>query len=291
MPEPALLARDALAALIDLAPTLLSVFLLGLTGSTHCVGMCGGIVAALSERTARMAGPASGERAGSGSAGGPGGASHVIMRVAGPRAMARHPRTALGARLAYNAGRIASYTLAGAIAGSAGSAAWLASHLLPVQQIAFAASSLVMILIGLHLARFQAPARALEGAGARLWPLLSPYARASLRLGGLPGALLAGAAWGWVPCGLVYGMLVAALVSASPLAGALIALAFGLGTLPALLALGWATERGLTSGRRRPALGRLVGLLLIAFALAGLARIDPLERLHQVGSACVNWLR
>jgi len=291
MLEAALPSGDALAALADLAPTLLSVFLLGLTGSAHCIGMCGGIVTALSQRPSKGQPVLPESRARLASLGQQAAVPRIFAVVEHRRSAPPRASSALGTRLAYNAGRIASYTLAGAIAGSAGSAAWLASHLLPVQQIAFAASSLVMIAIGLHLAGVQAPARALEGVGARLWPLLSPYARASLRLDGLGGALLAGAAWGWVPCGLVYGMLVAALVSASPLAGAMIALAFGLGTVPGLLALGWATDRGFASPGSRPRLRRIVGIVLIGFALAGLARINPLERLHEFGNACVSWLR
>ena len=86
---------------------------------------------------------------------------------------------------------------------------------------------------------------------------------------------------------MVYGVLVAALVSGSALQGAELALAFGLGTLPNLLALGWsaaAARRWL--GHR--ALRVAAGVLVVAFGVAGLARIDPLARLHQVVDACLS---
>jgi sulfite exporter TauE/SafE len=158
----------------------------------------------------------------------------------------------------YNLGRIGSYTLAGALAGTVGSAAWISSHLLPLQQAAFAIGSLMMILIGLHLTGLPVLAHWLERAGSRVWRLVEPAARWSLRRSGMAGALLAGAAWGWVPCGMVYSVLTAALVSGSAASGAAIMLAFGVGTLPGLTAFGWLARQGLAR-TRSPTLLRAAG--------------------------------
>jgi len=262
-----------------LAPMLVSAFLLGVGGVAHCIGMCGGIVTTLNRRA--------------GSA--PAGVS-VVTFSASHAAAIRHPAPTAGGQpsvampVAYNLGRIGSYTLAGALAGTVGSAVWLGSNLLPLQQAAFAIGSLMMILIGLHLAGIPVLSHWLERVGSRVWKLIEPAARRSLRRGGLTGALLAGAAWGWVPCGMVYSVLTAALVSGSATAGAAIALAFGLGTLPALTALGWLTRRGLAQ-TRSPALMRAAGVLIVMWGVAGLLRIDPLAHLQQFGEACVSGFR
>jgi len=279
----------SIAAMIDaalaapswplLAPMLVSAFLLGLAGAAHCIGMCGGIVTMLNRRAAST----------------PEGVS-VLTFTASHTAAMRHPAPTAGGQpsvampVAYNLGRIGSYTLAGALAGTVGSAAWLGSHLLPLQQTAFAIGSLMMILIGLHLAGIPVLSHWLERVGSRLWKLIEPAARRSLRRDGLSGALLAGAAWGWVPCGMVYSVLTAALVSGSATAGAAIALAFGLGTLPGLTAFGWLTRRGLAQ-TRSPALMRAAGVLIVMWGVAGLLRIDPLAHLQQFGEACVSGFR
>lgn len=244
---------------------LLAVFLFGLLGSTHCVGMCGGIVATLNGRTRT-----------------------TTIVVEQPSKAAR--RGALKLQIAYNGGRLASYTMAGLVAGATGSAATLAEHLLPVQQIAFIAGSLVMMVIGLQMIGVAAVPSALERAGQRVWPLVQPLARATLGLPGLRGAFAAGLAWGWVPCAMVYGVLALAIVSGHPVSGALIMLVFGLGTAPALIGLGWASARG---ARRfdTTRLRRAIGLLIMGFALAGLARLDPIGHIHQFGEFCLSWIR
>jgi hypothetical protein len=86
---------------------------------------------------------------------------------------------------------------------------------------------------------------------------------------------------------MVYGVLVAALLSGSALQGAALMLAFGAGTLPNLLLIG----AGAAAGQRwlaRPAPRRLAGLLVAGFGLAGLARLDPGAHLHRVVDACLS---
>lgn len=243
--------------------TLLSVFLVGLLGGLHCAGMCGGIVSVMS------------------SAGG-GAARRVVPIVPARRS------TPLPVLLGYNLGRILSYTIAGALAGAVGSAAFLARSLLPVQQVAFVAANLVLIGLGLYLTGALRSVAVLEVAGQGLWRALRPLASRMLAVDGFRRAFGAGMVWGWVPCGMVYGVLVAALVSGSALQGAALALAFGLGTLPNLLALGWSAH---AAGRllSRPGLRIAAGVLVIAFGLAGLARLDPLAHAQRLVDACISF--
>jgi hypothetical protein len=250
--------------------TLISVFLVGLLGGVHCAGMCGGIVAVL----------------GSGRGATPPRQDGLAGRKAIPIVAARR-RGSLAVLLGYNAGRITSYAIAGALAGALGSTAALVRHLLPVQQVAFVAANLLLIAMGLYLTGALRSVALLETAGQGLWRVLRPLASRALAADDLPRAFGAGMVWGWVPCGMVYGVLIAALVSGSATQGAALMLAFGLGTLPNLLALGWSA--GLARrwlGRRGPRIA--AGLLVIAFGIMGLARVDPMAHLHRVGEFCLT---
>jgi len=245
--------------------TLLSVFLLGLLGGLHCAGMCGGIASVMGASARRR----------------PSGPSVAIPVVA------ERPASALPRLLGYNAGRVLSYTVVGALAGALGSTALLVRNVLPVQQAASVATNLVLIAIGLHLTGVLRSFGALEAAGARLWRWLRPAATRLLSADRVSGAFAAGLVWGLVPCGMVYGVLIAALVSGSPLQGAALMLAFGLGTLPNLVALGWSAAAVRRWLDRKP-VRVAAGLLVIAFGIAGLARIDPAKRLHSVVDACIS---
>lgn len=280
--------------------TLFSVFLVGLLGGLHCAGMCGGIVSVMSAAGARSSSsrwaadrvppPAAGVSAAV--ATGPGlPAAHAGLPT--PRVIpivAARAATPLPVLLGYNLGRISSYTVAGALVGALGSTAFLAEHLLPVQQIAFVLANLVLIGLGLHLTGALRSVAFLEFAGQGLWRRLRPLAARLLAVDGFGRAFRAGIVWGWVPCGMVYSVLVAALVSGSALHGAGLALAFGLGTLPNLLALGWSAHaarrwlnhRGLRIG---------AGLLVIAFGIAGLTRLDPLAHANALVDACLTFLK
>jgi len=249
--------------------TLLSVFLLGLLGGFHCAGMCGGIVSVIGANAARRR---------------PSGPAIAIPVVA------ERPARALPLLLGYNAGRIATYTAIGALAGALGSTAALAQGLLPVQQAAFVVANLVLIAIGLYLTGVLRALGVLEVAGQGLWRRIAPLASRLLAAQRPSGAFAAGLVWGLVPCGMVYGVLIAALVSGSAARGAALMLAFGLGTLPNLLALGWSAR----SARRwldRRGVRVAAGAVVIAFGLAGLARLDPGAHLHTVVDACIDLFR
>jgi len=246
--------------------SLFSAFLLGLLGGAHCASMCGGIVTVL-------------------------GARHRIIPIRAVDAATGEPVIASASApsrlqpLAYNLGRISSYAVAGAIAGAVGSTAWLGRHMLPIQQYAFVAANLVMIVLGLALVLGAGRLGFLERLGTGAWKRLAPTAARLLGAQGFRGALAAGAVWGWVPCGMVYGVLVAALVSGSAVDGAALMLAFGLGTLPNLLALGWLVQRG-APWLDRPWVRLAAGVMVVAFGVAGLLRIDPVANIHSVIDAC-----
>jgi sulfite exporter TauE/SafE len=179
--------------------SLLTALLAGLLGGVHCVGMCGGIVAAFSFRADGSAPP-------------------------------------FRPHLAYNLGRVLSYMVFGALAGALGASLKLTGFM-PVQVALFVLAQVVMILLGLYLAGFNQWVLVFERAGGALWCRVKPLFQKLLPVKSLPQAVLAGMAWGWLPCGLVYSVLVSALAAGSATSGAALMLAFGLGTLPNLLGM------------------------------------------------------
>jgi sulfite exporter TauE/SafE len=212
----------------------LAAFVVGLLGGVHCVGMCGGIVGALTfglpeerrDRVGRM----------------------------------------LPFQLAYNLGRIASYTLAGAIMGGLGV---LLARMLPVyyaQQALLALAGIFMILLGLYLAGWWSGLSRVEAAGGVLWRRIEPLGRRLLPVRSPARALVLGLLWGWLPCGLVYSVLIWSVSAGSAAAGAGLMLAFGLGTLPNLLAMGLLAS-ALARWARRPAVRRMAGGLVIALGV------------------------
>ncbi|MBN8448482.1 MAG: sulfite exporter TauE/SafE family protein [Candidatus Accumulibacter sp.] len=181
----------------------LALLLIGLLGGTHCVGMCGGIVGALS-----LGAPAG-----------------------------------LGLHLAYNAGRIVSYATAGAIAGALGEASMALSGQLPVRTIFYLLANLMLIALGLYLMGMTRALAFSERLGQKLWRHLQPLSRRYLPARSAAQAFPLGLLWGWLPCGLVYSALATALTSGSAWHGAGLMLAFGLGTLPNLLLAGLLATR------------------------------------------------
>ena len=206
-----------------------ALFLVGLLGGTHCIGMCGGIVSALS--------------------------------------MSATSRPSL--HLAYNAGRILSYGVAGAIAGALGGASLALSEQLPARLILFVLANLMLVALGLYLMGVTRALAFSERFGAKLWRHLQPLTRRYLPARTVAQAFPLGLLWGWLPCGLVYSALVTALASGSAASGALMMLAFGLGTLPNLLLAGLLAVR-LKAYAAKPAVRLAAGLLVLCFGLWGL---------------------
>lgn len=215
-----------------------SLFLLGVASGVHCVGMCGGFVAAISAR-------------------------HVIrLHVEGERRAPRWRRLAL-----FNAGRITSYAVAGAVTGAAGGAL---NTFLGAQTVLYVIANVLLIAIGLHLAGATRVLAPLEALGAPLWRRMQPLVARSMR--GSP--YFAGLFWGWLPCGLVYGALAAVAFAGSAHAGAVAMAAYGLGTLPWLMGAGLAF-----AWLQRKMVRAAAGGAVLAFGVYGLAHGTDLRGL------------
>lgn len=228
--------------------SLMAVFLVGLLGGVHCLGMCGSLVGVFSSQV--------------------------------PLARARWPF-----HLAYSGGRIASYALAGALAGTIGQAGLLMRDAVPVQHLLFALSSVMLVLLGLYLAGWWGVLRRVERLGNGLWRMLQPYTSRLLPLNTVPRALALGVLWGWLPCGLVYSVLVTALASGDAAQGALTMAAFGLGTLPNLLFIGLFWER-LRGHVQSLAVRRIAGVSVMAFGVYGLIKVAYTFALYGWTGAC-----
>jgi len=223
-----------------------AAFVVGLLGGVHCIGMCGGIVSALV------------------GAGGEG-----------------FPRWKL--RLGYNIGRIASYAMAGAVAGTVGGASLLLARALPVQMVALVLANLLLVGLGLYLAGFSNLVARLEGPGRQIWRHIQPMTRRLLPADNWWRSLALGGLWGWLPCGLVYSILATALLAGSAAGGAAVMLAFGLGTLPNLLMAGAAFDRL----RSRVGIRVVAGGLVAGFGLLGLLRATALPDAIRRGVLCL----
>jgi uncharacterized protein len=224
--------------------TLVAAFVVGLLGGVHCAGMCGGIVAALSLGTTRpevSAGDA------------PRGASMPLL-------------------LAYNIGRILSYVVAGAIAGGAG---WFATRMMDVNQAQLVLqipAGLFMVALGLYLAGWWHGLARVERAGGVLWRRLEPLGRRFMPVRSSSQAMVLGLVWGWLPCGLVYSVLIWSIASGGALQGAALMGAFGLGTLPNLLLMGVMAAR-LGGVLRAYGVRTVAGLLVAGFGVYMLVQV------------------
>ncbi|HMA90625.1 MAG TPA: sulfite exporter TauE/SafE family protein [Burkholderiales bacterium] len=174
-------------------------------------------------------------------------------------------------QLAFNFGRITSYAAVGAGAGLIGSAGAWAAGAAPAQAALYVLANAMLVLVGLHLAGAGRLLGGIEALGAPLWRRLQPLAARLLPAQRPSQAYAAGLVWGWLPCGLVYGALAAAAFAGGPAAGALAMLAFGLGTLPNLLAAGLAAAR-LRAFTARRAVRLAAGALVFGFGAVGLAQ-------------------
>lgn len=237
------------------AAPLLPVFLAGLLGSVHCVGMCGGIVSALS-----VAQPRRQSR--------PLGHQQAVPTIAIIPLRSRPPVLRVAA---YNAGRIGSYAVAGAIAGGASQAALTLLQLSSLQQALYWIANLMLIALGLYLSELWRGLAYLEAAGQHAWRHIRPLLAPMLPMDTPLRALALGSLWGWLPCGMVYSMLLTALMSGSASAGAMVMVAFGLGTLPMLFGLGLAGER-LRQAMQRRSVRLACGLVVASFGVLGIVR-------------------
>lgn len=212
-----------------------AAFAIGLFGGVHCLGMCGGLISALGfTRQANQQG-------------------FTIL-------------------LAYNLGRISSYAMAGALVGGFGAATLSLIGLHTAQQLLYFLAALFMIALGLYLAGIWRGVARLERIGSLFWPKLEPLSRRFIPIKSPLQALPFGMIWGWLPCGLVYTILIWSLSAGSALNGLLLMLAFGLGTLPNLLLMGVAASR-LNQLTRQPTIRLVAGLVVSLFGVVMLVRL------------------
>jgi sulfite exporter TauE/SafE len=178
--------------------------------------------------------------------------------------------------LAYNGGRIASYVAAGALTGAIGAAGLSLRGTPLVQQLLLALMGGALLLMGAYIAGLAPLVRTIESAGTALWRLIEPHSRRFLPVESLPRAFGLGMVWGWLPCGMVYAALIAALATADPWHGAALMLAFGLGTLPNLLAIGAVLGRVPRLVRSRASRALLAAVIMGVGAFGIVKSIQPM---------------
>ena len=227
----------------EFAPIISAALLTGLLGSAHCLGMCAGISGLFAVN-----------------------AEISTLRRQLPMA------------IAYNAGRVLTYALLGAIVATFGGILVDARPTLarPILLI----TGTVIILIGLQVAFNWRLLNPLERMGAVLWQKLAPVAKHFVPVTSVPRAMGLGLLWGWLPCGLVYSVLLIAATSAAPLAGATTMVAFGIGTMPAMVLTGVGAAQLSAFMRRRAA---RLGLGLVIVALGVLTVAMPVSRWLSAG--------
>ena len=234
---------------MDTPVTLTSAFLLGLFTTLHCIGMCGGIIGALS--------------------------------LGLPAEIRDNKAKLLFFVGTYNIGRIISYSLAGLIAGALGAEVLASSGFKQGNHLFHYMGIAMMIAVGLYLSGWLPQLARVEKIGVPLWKKLEPIGRRLMPVNNPLKALAYGLVWGWLPCGMVYFALIWSLSAGSATQGALIMLAFGLGTLPMLLAAGFMTS-WITKFTRNSKIRTAFGLLIIAMAIGSL--FIPMGQKHNHGT-------
>jgi uncharacterized protein len=190
--------------------TFIIAFNLGLFSTAHCVGMCGGIL--------------------------------TTMMFATPQAGQKTKLNVFKRSLAYNLGRISSYSIAGLIVGILGEQFIELSQNTNAHFILQCVAALVLIGLALNILGLFATNKLTESIGMKLWKIIQPLGKHLYPINTLWRALLFGMLWGWLPCGLVYSALLLSLSAGTALAGMLTMLFFGLGTLPGMLTTGYFSD-------------------------------------------------
>lgn len=209
-------------------------FLLGLLGSAHCIGMCGGFAAAI-------------------------GATRQPLWPA------------LARQLVYSAGRVFTYAFLGAVGGFIG--IYLSQYgttLVSAQRVFSMLAGLIMILVGASvLGLFRLGWFRSIGLSELAAPMFARF----LNTRGWGGFFLAGLANGFLPCGLVYAILATAVAAQDMGKGAIIMVAFGTGTIPAMVAIGCGA---MLLGRAvRERIFKVAACLVLAMGVVTIARAWP----------------
>ena len=217
--------------------SLSAAFLIGLFSSVHCIGMCGSIIGALS--------------------------------LSLPATIRENRFKRFSFVTSYNIGRILSYTIAGLIAGGIGMGLFEGTGFSSGHKVLQIVGTAMMVTIGLYLAGWLPQVAYFEKIGVPIWRRLEPIGRKMMPVDSIVKAFVYGMVWGWLPCGLVYTVLIWTLTSGSAINGALTMLAFGLGTLPSLISAGIMTS-WLTRFSQSQTARRVIGVLIILMAIGSL---------------------
>ncbi|MBE9563205.1 MAG: sulfite exporter TauE/SafE family protein [Proteobacteria bacterium] len=209
--------------------TVVSAFLAGLLSAAHCIGMCGSIVGALT------------------------------LTIPNNQSLWLY-------LLSYNLGRIISYTMAGLAVGFLGASVADQLSLHDYHFIILQISGIFMIVLGLYMGDWWLGLSKLEQMGAHLWCKLEPWGQSLIPVKHPWQAFSFGLIWGWLPCGLVYSILAFSLASCDTWQGGMLMLAFGLGTLPSLLALG-ATAKWIINFTNNYYVRKFTAMLIVIFGL------------------------
>ena len=185
---------------------LLTAFFVGLLGSGHCFGMCGGIAAGLGSLTVNQ--------------GSEGQVKHRFMSA-----------------FLFNLGRILSYAILGIIAATILAGVGKVLNVPQWSMVLRFMTALMIFLIGVQFLFNWQTLAGIEKIGARVWKHVLPIAVKASSLPGGSGRLLLGLCWGLLPCGLVYSVILTASASGSAISGATVMFAFGLGTIPSMLGM------------------------------------------------------
>jgi sulfite exporter TauE/SafE len=233
---------------LNLNASYLVAFAMGLFSSLHCIGMCGSIIGTLT--------------------------------LSLPPEIRANKATLFAFVINYNIGRITSYAIAGSLVGLVEMLLSLplgAGHGHRILQLL---SALVMSGAGLYIGGWFPRFAYIEKGGTRIWKKIEPFGRKLMPVKTRLHAFLFGMVWGWLPCGLVYAALALATTAGNSLKGSLTMLAFGLGTLPAVVGVGIMTAF-LTKLSRMHRFKQAIGLFMIALALfAAMPWLNPMLLHH-----------
>jgi sulfite exporter TauE/SafE len=213
--------------------TYVEVFLIGLFGSMHCIGMCGGFVAMYSLKK--------------------------------PAAQPSLPYHAF-----YNLGRITTYSLLGGIMGFLGSTVAYIGRLKGIPGATLLIAGAVMVLMGLNIAGVLGRGGAFESAEITSRPFFRRAFHRVLAREGVCGTFLLGLLLGFLPCGLLYPIFMNAAASGSFITGMLTMAVFGLGTAPVMLSFGFLVTR--IRPRLKLALYRISAVLILLLGFQAFLR-------------------
>lgn len=235
---------------------LISAWLVGALGGVHCFAMCGGLLGAIGVRDAAS--------------------TQTLEPV----------RVIAARQAAYHAGRIVTYTLLGTLFGAAGAAALGVVEVAPVQRAVYVAANVLLLMLGASIMIQARGVPLLQRAGGGAFAPLLRIAAPALRRDDARGRVAMGLVWGLMPCALIYSVLPLALFAGGAWQGGAVMLAFGLGTLPNLLAT------GVVLGRARRFLSgstvrAVAAVLMIVFGLFGIARVLFVPEALAQGAFCL----